>query len=189
MVSTTPLDRPLTADDLAELPDDGTRYELIWGELYMSPSPNTKHQRVLGRLLVLLNAFVSSGNTGEVFVSPLDVRFDEFNVVQPDLIVVGSVHSNRVTEAGVVEAPDLCVEILSSGSRSCDFVKKNVLYATFGVPEYWIVDPERERITVHVLDVDQYVPQESLDGIARSQIFPGLEVDPRGLSSPPAPPA
>ena len=187
MVSTAPFDRPLTAGDLAEMPDDGIRYELIWGELYMSPAPNTKHLRVLGRLFVLLNGFVLREDSGEVFVAPFDVRFDEFNVVQPDLLVIGSEHSNRVTEAGVVEAPDLCVEILSSGSRSRDFVKKNVLYAKFGVPEYWIVDPERERITVHVLEADQYVPQESLDGVARSQIFPGLEIDPRGLSSSPVP--
>lgn len=185
MVAATPFERPLTFADIADLPDDGTRHELIWGELYLTSAPNTNHQRALGRLFRLISDFVDRHELGEAFVAPYDVHFDEFNVVEPDILVVGSVGSAMVTKAGVKGAPSLCVEVLSPGTRAMDFVKKHVLYARFGVPEYWIVDPEHERITVHQLVDGNYVALESADGIGRSHVFPGLEVDPSGISDPP----
>jgi Uma2 family endonuclease len=188
MVSTAPLDRPLTVHDFEQLPDDGVRYELIWGELYMSAAPSTKHQRVLRRLLVEIDAFLTGPGMGEIFVAPYDVQLDEINIVEPDLVAYRTARSDIVTDKRMIGAPDLCVEILSPTNRSHDVVKKRVLYARFGIPEYWIVDPEQESITVHLLDGVHYIPQTSNDGLARSLVFPGLIVDPRGLSSPPTSP-
>ena len=185
MVSTLPDDRPLTVNDLEGLPDDGARYELIWGELYVSPTPNTRHQRASTRLLVEIDGFLARNNAGDVFHAPLHVQFDRHNLVQPDLVVVGAEKCEIIHDTGVVGAPDLCIEILTPGRRNFDFIKKNVLYARYGVPEYWVVDAERERIAVHVRGTSRYEPQESDDGVARSVIFPGLEFDPRGIARPP----
>lgn len=186
MVSTLPDDRPLTVADLDGLPDDGQRYELIWGELYCLPTPDTKHQRSSRRLLVAIHEFLIQSGVGEVFPGPLSVQFDRYNLVLPDLIVVGASKREIIHDRGVEGAPDLCIEILTSGWQNYDMVKKNVLYRRFGVPEYWIVDPERERITVYVREAIRYMPQESDNGVARSVIFPGLEIDSTGIARAPA---
>jgi Uma2 family endonuclease len=125
---------------------------------------------------------------GEVFAAPYDVKLDEINIVEPDLVAYRADRNEIVTDKRMIGSPDLCIEILSPGNRSQDVVKKRVLYARFGVPEYWIVDPELEQITVHVLEGKQYVPRESADGVARSVVFPGLEIDPQGLAAAPAGP-
>jgi Uma2 family endonuclease len=186
MVSTAPLDRPLTVRDFEELPDDGVRYELIWGELYMSAAPGTKHQRMSRRLLGQIDVFLTRTGMGEVFDALYDVQLDEFNIVEPDLVAYRAAGNEIVTNKRMIGAPDLCIGILSPTNRSHDVVKKRVLYASFGIPEYWIVDPEQESITVYLLDGPHYIPQASNDGLARSVVFPGLIVDPKGLSSPPA---
>jgi Uma2 family endonuclease len=187
MVAATPFERPLTYADIADLPDDGTRHELIWGELYMTPAPTTKHQRAVRRISFMIDAFLQQHGGGELFFSPFDVHLDEFNVVEPDIVVAGAGGSGVLTDAGLEGAPALCIEVLSRSTRSMDFVKKNVLYARFGVPEYWIVDPDNERITVYQLVAGNYVPLESSDGVARSRVLPGLEIDPAGISHPPRP--
>jgi Uma2 family endonuclease len=185
MISTAPLDRPLTVDDFDALPEDGIRYELIWGELYMSPAPGTKHQRFSRELLEQINGFLKSNGMGEVLAAPFDVQLDEINIVEPDLVAYRADRSEIITDKRIVGSPDLCIEILSPSNRSQDVVKKRVLYARFGVPEYWIVDSEQEQITVHVLDGKNYVPREPVDGVARSTVFPGLEIDPKGLAAAP----
>jgi Uma2 family endonuclease len=185
MISTAPLDRPLTVDDFDALPEDGIRYELIWGELYMSPAPGTKHQRFSRELLEQINGFLKSNGMGEVLAAPFDVQLDEINIVEPDLVAYRADRSEIITDKRIVGSPDLCIEILSPSNRSQDVVKKRVLYARFDVPEYWIVDPEQEQITVHVLEGRNYVPREPVDGVARSTVFPGLEIDPKGLAAAP----
>ncbi|MGD9712363.1 MAG: Uma2 family endonuclease [Thermomicrobiales bacterium] len=185
MVAATLLNRPLTFADIADLPDDGMRHELIGGELYMTPAPSTKHQRVVGRLFRLLSEYVEQRNIGEVIIAPFDVHFDDFNVVEPDIIVVGSSSAGTLDDAGLQGPPSLCVEVLSPGTRGLDLVKKHLLYARFGVPEYWVVDPDLEQITVSQIIEGKYVAVESADGVARSLVFPGLLIDPAGISSPP----
>ena len=132
-----------------------------------------------------IHDFLIQSGAGEVFPGPLNVQFDRNNLVLPDLFVVGSARSDVIHENGVMGAPDLCIEILSPGWRNYDFVKKNVLYSEFGVPEYWIVDSDRKRIAVQVRGTSRYSLWESEDGMARSLIFPGLEFDPSGIASPP----
>ena len=81
MVAATPFDRPLTFADIADLPNDGFRYELIWGELYMTAAPSTKHQRTVRKIVLRISEYVEQRDAGEVFFAPFDVHFDEFNVV------------------------------------------------------------------------------------------------------------
>jgi Uma2 family endonuclease len=90
MVSTAPINRPLTVDDIADLPDDGMRYELIWGELYVSLAPGLPHQIASGNLSRILSIYLVGGGLGFLLTAPLDVQFDENNVVQPDLLVVAT---------------------------------------------------------------------------------------------------
>lgn len=154
MGSITPLDRPLTADDLAEFPDDGMTYELIWGELCVTPAPIPKHQRISRDLVIKIHDFIWDSGLGEVLYAPVDVHLDKHNVVQPDIVVFKEANRRFITDAGVTHPPDLVVEILSPHGRSRDLVKKRLLYATFGVAEYWIIDPHLETIHVYVLEVN-----------------------------------
>jgi Uma2 family endonuclease len=184
MVLSAPRDRPLTYDDLVALPDDGKRYELIGGEIYELPAPNLFHQLGSGTLFSLLRDFVLLRQLGLVFAAPLDVRFDPRNTVQPDIVFLSRErrHLMRKGDFKVIDgAPDLLIEILSPSNRGYDFIKKAALYATFGVREYWIVDTEAETIFVQVLRDGVFVPLVSEDGLVRSEVLPGFEVDPKGL--------
>ncbi len=82
------LARPLTYDDLRQMPDDRNRYEIIGGELIVSPSPNRSHQKVSLRLTLLIAQYVDAHQLGEVYVAPVDVQLSPHNVVQPDLLFI-----------------------------------------------------------------------------------------------------
>ncbi len=157
------LQRPLDADDLMAFPDDGKRYEIIGGQLVVSPSPSTRHQRISNRLNRALEAFLESTGTGEVFYAPLDVRLSFYDVVQPDLLVVLNDRREIIQEQGIVGPPNLVVEILSPSSKMTDRVDKAALYARSGVEEYWIVDPIDETMTVYGLDGDRFAPSATLE--------------------------
>ncbi len=157
------LQRPLDADDLMAFPDDDKRYEIIGGQLVVSPSPSTRHQRISNRLNRALEAFLESTGTGEVFYAPLDVRLSFYDVVQPDLLVVLNDRREIIQEQGIVGPPNLVVEILSPSSKMTDRVDKAALYARSGVEEYWIVDPIDETMTVYGLDGDRFAPSATLE--------------------------
>ncbi|MCC6790602.1 MAG: Uma2 family endonuclease [Thermomicrobiales bacterium] len=178
----------LTYDDLRAMPDDGNRYELIFGEIVMSPSPNTRHQHVLGELFTRMKAFAHERQLGRVYIAPLDVRLSLNNVVQPDLLFVRRDRLGLVRSDCVRGAPDLVVEALSPSNRAQDLVKKAVLYGLYEIPEYWVVDPESNIITVNVWRDGQYVAleDEDNDGTARSIVIPGFSVRPSDLFELPA---
>ena len=146
----------LTYDDYCQIPDDGNRYEVIDGVLYMSPSPIVRHQRVSRNLSLLLSAWVKKTNAGEVLFAPMDVVLSENNVVQPDILFVSNERSSIIEEKNLQGAPDLLIEILSEGNRRHDEVRKRILYESFGVKEYWIVDPVLETIKVYRLEETQF---------------------------------
>jgi Uma2 family endonuclease len=184
MVLSAPHDRPLTYDDLAALPADGKRYELILGEIFELPSPTFFHQWAIIALIRMLTDWVIPRKLGVIVAAPLDVRFDLRNTVQPDIIFL-SRERRHLLQRGAYKlidgAPDLLIEILSPSNRGYDYIKKAALYATFGVREYWIVDTETETIQVQVLRDGLFVPLVSEDGIIRSEVLPGFEVNPKGL--------
>jgi Uma2 family endonuclease len=84
--------RPLTYDDLLQMPDDGQRYEIIGGELIVNPAPTSGHQRVLGRLYRLIDDHVRRSDAGEVFIAPFDVLLGHFDAVEPDLLFLSAAH-------------------------------------------------------------------------------------------------
>ena len=102
----------LTYDDFVLFPDDGQRHELIDGEHYVTPSPNLKHQAVLGNLHLAIGGWLAQNPIGRVFFAPFDVVFTQFDVVEPDLLYLSNARAAQVlTSANVQGAPELVVEV------------------------------------------------------------------------------
>ena len=131
--------------DSARFPDDGNRYEVIDGEVLVTPAPSTGHQHILANLLYAMRRFLEREPIG-VVLPDVDLLFVSGQFLRPDLVVVHNSARAGITNRGVELAPALVVEVLSPTSSSIDRVKKPRRYGDFGVPEYWVIDPE-ERVT------------------------------------------
>lgn len=127
--------------DYARLPDDGNHYEVLDGELLVTPSPSPDHQNIMGRLYLLLVAYVDRHRLG-VVIQDVDLLFQTGQFLRPDLLVVPASSRPGITKRGIEMAPALVVEILSPTSGAIDLVKKPARYGDFGIPEYWVLDPE-----------------------------------------------
>jgi Uma2 family endonuclease len=137
----------MTYDDLLALPDDGLRHELIDGEHFVSPSPGSAHQLIIGNLHMLLREHLRTHPTGVVMLAPFDIVFSQHDVVEPDLIYFAAERFKAIVgEKYASGPPDLAIEVLSPSSRRRDEVLKRRLYERTGVKEYWIVDPDLESI-------------------------------------------
>jgi len=128
-----------TAERVRALPDDGKRYEVVDGELLVTPSPRLLHQRALGELLFRLAEYVRETGIGEVFFSPSDVEFDSRTMVQPDLFVVPLNEGRRLRDWSEIQRLLLAVEVLSPSTARYDRLTKRRVYQRQGV-EYWIID-------------------------------------------------
>ena len=144
-------DRPWTLADLAALPDDGMRYELVDGTLLVSAAPSKVHQRVLGNLHLLLRE--ACPPELEVFLAPTDYQPTATRSLQPDLLVV---RRDDPGDAAVTTPLALAVEVLSPSSRSIDIVLKRALYEQAGVEQYWVVDPLEPAVTIWTLRDGHY---------------------------------
>jgi len=167
-----------TYEDYLKTPDD-KRYELIEGELLMTPSPITNHQRISGRIEFALRKFVSENDLGEVFDAPYDVYLDDENVVQPDMMFISKGRSKIIGEKNLQGAPDLVVEILSESTAYRDLIQKKKLYAKFGVKEYWIVVPEEKTIDIYSLKDKSYLLYKSYgkDATLESMSLRGFRIE------------
>jgi len=138
-----------TYSEFARLPSEGsTRYEVIDGELVVTPAPTPRHQRIVVRLVSQLHVFTTAQGLGEVFPAPLDVLFAEGDYLEPDIVFVRSDRSTLISDRGVEGPPDLVVEILSPSTAARDRGVKLERYRLYGVPEYWVVDPDQRSIEV-----------------------------------------
>ena len=154
-------DREWTYDDYLATPDDGQRYEIIDGVLYVSAAPLTVHQLLSRRLQFFLYQFELEGK-GYVYDAPVDVLMPGCTPVQPDLVFLTSDQRVLIQERGIVGVPFLLVEILSPSNRSLDRVKKLNRYAKNGVPFYLIVDPDGSTLEVLALQGQTYTIERSL---------------------------
>lgn len=135
-----------TYAEFARLPSEtSTRYEVIAGELVVTPAPGTRHQRIVTTLVSLLDPFVRAHRLGTILAGPVDVLFAEGDYLEPDLVFVRKERRGILSDRGIEGAPDLVVEIVSPSTAGRDRGLKRERYAHFGVPEYWIVDPD-ERV-------------------------------------------
>ncbi len=149
-----------TYKDYLKTPED-KRYELIEGELLITPSLATYHQWILKNIGYELESFIRAQKIGRVFYAPGDVYLDDENVLQPDILFISKERLNIIGEKNVQGAPDLVVEILSESTAYRDMVKKKKLYAKFGVKEYWIVDPEEKTVEIYSLKEGAFVLEKS----------------------------
>lgn len=129
-----------TYSEYARLPDDGNRYEVLDGEVLVTPAPTPHHQKVIARLLVRLIEHVEHRDAGWV-LQDVDLLFAAGHFLRPDLVVVPAHARDGITDRGVEVPPALVVEVLSPSSRTIDRVTKPRRYLDFGVPAYWVVDP------------------------------------------------
>jgi Uma2 family endonuclease len=137
-----------TYAEFSRLPEDGNRYEVIAGDLYVTPSPRPRHQWVVGNLDFALQAYVRSHDLGRVYIGPIDVLFAEGDYLAPDLVFIRKDRLDIVSERGLEAAPDLVVEVLSPSTAGRDRILKRDRYLHFGVPEYWAVDPNAAEVLV-----------------------------------------
>jgi Uma2 family endonuclease len=154
----------LTYPELRMMPDDGKRYELIDGEVFVTPSPSEKHQRILANLLASMHVYAQARRLGKVYPAPFDVVFGEKTALQPDLLFVSSARLGIVGPEYVLGAPDLVVEILSPYRVPYDRVTKFEQYARHGVGEYWIIDPVAETVDVYRLAGSGYELKATVTG-------------------------
>jgi Uma2 family endonuclease len=168
-----------TYDDWARLPDDGTRYEVIDGELYMTPPPSVPHQSALVYLVTKMSNFVESRGLGYVLPAPLGVRLPNQPVpLEPDIVFVSSARKAIIGREYVEGVPDLLVEILSPSNWMYDRHEKFRLYQTSGVPEYWIVDYRAKTVEVFVLEEGEFtlIGKWGAGETASSRVLSGFQV-------------
>ena len=183
MSSVATAEQRMTYRDLARLPDDGLRHELLDGEHVVTPSPNTAHQRIVWNLASELAAFLDATPAGTALFAPFDIKLSPLTVVVPDLVYFAADRFARVVnEKYATAAPDLVVEILSPGTRRRDRGRKRAIYEREGVAEYWIVDPEAKDVTVfrRAAPGECFAPPVVLAEAQRatltSPLFPGLRI-------------
>jgi Uma2 family endonuclease len=172
----------LTYDDFVLFPDDGLRHELIDGEHYVTPSPNTKHQQILLNLTLLLGKWLEQHPTGRVFFAPFDVVFTHIDVVEPDLLYMSKGRAAEIlTAANVQGVPELVVEIGSPGTRRRDETIKRALYERAGVSEYWVVDPELDVVRVYRREGERFARPAELSAetgdVLTTTLLPGLALE------------
>ncbi|MHB8600255.1 MAG: Uma2 family endonuclease [Ktedonobacteraceae bacterium] len=165
-----------TYNQYAALPDDGKRYEIVNGVLFMTPSPSGAHQDAVGRFYHYLFLRIETTGMGKVRIAPFDVQLSPDMVVQPDVMVILKQNLDKVASNRVLGAPDLVVEVASPGTATYDRHAKQVAYAHASVPEYWIADPTARTVEVFVLEGDAYNSAGIFEGNATlpSTIVPGL---------------
>ncbi len=164
-----------TVADYREIPDE-KRYELIDGVLFEMNAPSIMHQKIIYSVHKAIDDFIlEHGGDCQVFEAPVDVQIecDDKTMVQPDVLVVCD--PSKIRQFGIFGAPDLLIEVLSPSTRNKDIYIKAKKYWEAGVKEYWIIDPNRKMLIIHLLQEDHDTPQIlPLAGTAPVFIFQNL---------------
>ena len=168
----------LTYDDYCLLPNDRNRYEILDGELSVTPAPAIRHQTVLGNLHRFLANYVVANQLGKLFIAPTDLILAPTTVVQPDLIFIANERRHIVTERAIEGPPTLVIEILSPTTNRTDRVTKAQLYAKHSVSNYWLIDPDQRTLEAYQLVIDHYdVTASARDSeVFAPSLFPGLSI-------------
>ena len=178
---TQTINRSITYEEYLALPDDGNRYEIIEGELYMTPPPVAGHQYASGELFFALKTFLGKEKRGVIYYPPFEVHLPSSanrNVFQPDLTFIRTENKPKASATFFAGVPDLVVEILSKSTRTVDLTTKYQAYEAGGIPEYWIVDPKGKTVTVHSLVEGKYDVhgEYAQDELITSPLLVGLEI-------------
>ena len=171
-----PKEQFYTIDDIYNLPD-GQRAELIDGQIYDMTPPTRTHQKILSFLHLEIGGYIrDNGGSCEVYPAPFAVYLSENNntYVEPDISVICD--TDKLNDSGCNGAPDWIIEIVSTSSKRMDYFKKLFKYRTAGVREYWIVDPDKNRVTVWNFETEstnEYTFNDSVE----SGIYPGFYIN------------
>jgi Uma2 family endonuclease len=170
---------PLTVEHYKNLPETGPRYQLIEGDLFMSPAPNRYHQDIPRNLEFLLLTYLQEHPIGVLYHAPFDVYLSETDVFQPDIVIVLNANLGLLTDAGCEGPPDFVVEILSPKTRRLDLENKKRVYARLGVKELWIIDPEPREVVVYQFAKNAAEPVDRWhrSDTAASPLLPGLKIE------------
>lgn len=165
-----------TIEDIYNLPE-GQRAELIEGQIYMMAPPSRQHQEIAGELFGVIREYIKK-NKGDcrTYIAPFAVFLNEnnMNYVEPDISVICD--KNKLNDNGCFGAPDWIIEVVSPGSRRMDYMTKLFKYRTAGVREYWIVDKQKNRITVYSFENDDVKEYDFSDSV-KSGIYSDFEID------------
>ena len=165
-----------TYEDYANIPEDGLRHEIIAGEHLVNPSPSTLHQYVSKRLQYQLYIKIELAGIGVLYDAPIDVQLSEFDIVQPDLIIILNENIDKITPTKIQVAPHLVVEILSPSTASHDRTIKKELYERARVSEYWIVDPFDQHVEQWVLRDGAFVLNPKTN-VVQLSFVDGIAID------------
>jgi Uma2 family endonuclease len=173
----------LTIADLESMPEDGNRYEVIEGELFVSRAPSLIHQSIVGNVFFAFNSYLRENPIGKVWPGP-GVIFSDFSGVIPDVIYISNERRREIaTGARVLGAPDLIIEILSPGTENerRDRHAKRQLYRKYGVKEYCIVDPERSAIAIYRTSKLKLVAKLGFRDQVTTPLLPGFRCSVRDI--------
>lgn len=170
--------RHMTAEEYYQLPEGPPYFQLIDGELFMSPSPHFYHQEILLNIAFAIRSYLRTNPIGKVIVAPSDVEFDKDNVFQPDVFFIRKERLGIVDKHGSKGPPDLVVEVISGSTGRLDLGPKRMVYAQTGVLEYWVVLPDARTVEIYRLPESADQPAQSLEGNSSliTPLLPGLEL-------------
>ncbi|MEW6251727.1 MAG: Uma2 family endonuclease [Planctomycetota bacterium] len=172
---------PFTFDEFVDLVPEHQKADVLEGVIYLTPPEACDCARLLTWLAVVLGQFVEQRELGDVLANRIAYRLAADTAVEPDVAVLRTEHRDRVRKEYVEGPPDLVIEIVSPESVSRDYEHKRRLYEQYGVPEYWIIDPDEKRATFLVLEGGKYVEVVPVEHIFRSRAVPGFALDVRWL--------
>lgn len=162
---------PRTMLEVHQLLPEGTLCQLINNQLVMSPAQLDSHQSVLIEIASELHTFVKKNNLGLIRVASYDVYFDKNNIFQPDIVFLLKENAYKIKRNGLHGAPDLVIEILSTGTKDYDKNEKRFVYEKHGVKEYWITEPESKEVIFYLLVNDELVEIEAQKGVINSKLL------------------
>lgn len=167
----------LKYEDLAGFPNDGLRRELVRGELLVTPAPRPRHQDVVLAIGVAFRAFAQAQG-GHAYIAPVDVVFEQHDVLEPDVVYIAPDRLSIIGERALHGVPSLVVEVASPSTRHDDRTLKRDVYARYGVPEYWIIDPDALSVERYSAPEDgSYRTLDTISGVVTSVTVEGLAFD------------
>ena len=162
---------PRSAMEVFMMLPEGTLAELINDTIYMAPAPGYEHQKVILDLAFQMHGYIEKNKIGTCVLAPIDVFFDNKNVLQPDILFISKQNMGIIKSGKIKGTPDIIIEILSPGNKKPDTEKKKVVYEKFGVKEYFTADPETKETITWYLTRNKFVKQVSAKGKLKSKLL------------------